>query len=329
MSKTKISEPQPTGHEPEVSIVIPSYNSLRTIQHCLDSLFGQKHVYEFELIVIDSSDDGTDRFISSIYPSVKLTHLDHRCSVGRARNIGVTKALADIILFIDSDCIANPRWIEQMVSALIESPFDGICGAMENGTPQSFSGTIGFLLEFYRFLPHPGEPKSAAFLVGGNSGFKKSLLIQSQYPDNNLGDDFTFSSNLQQQGYRLGFVPYASIRHLNKTGLIKVFIYQYKIGKGAVLYRQHSSPELISWFKCLPVLTLLLPFYTIPMIGAAVLLNRNFVNSFTFIVAFPLVLVMHLAWLAGFFFALFNLPIHSRICTAPSISTEGIHANRD
>lgn len=43
-----------------VSIIIVTYNAVKTIQHCLDSIFNQSEIAAIELIVIDgASDDGT------------------------------------------------------------------------------------------------------------------------------------------------------------------------------------------------------------------------------------------------------------------------------
>ena len=97
-----------------ISIVIPSYNSERTISNCLNSILDQSYKKPYEIIVIDSSDDGTDNLIRSRFPFVKLVHLSEKTLPGPARNLGAHESQSEYIAFIDTDCIADYQWIENI-----------------------------------------------------------------------------------------------------------------------------------------------------------------------------------------------------------------------
>ena len=71
---------EPFGVEPrcDVSVVIPSYNSRGTIRACLESVLGQETELTYEVLVADSSDDGTDEIIRADFPGVRLIHSRER-----------------------------------------------------------------------------------------------------------------------------------------------------------------------------------------------------------------------------------------------------------
>lgn len=75
-----------------VSIVLPSYNSKQTINQCLNSILNQSYQGINEVIIVDSSDDGTDDLIRQLFPSLKLIHLSKKTFPGAALNIGVRVA---------------------------------------------------------------------------------------------------------------------------------------------------------------------------------------------------------------------------------------------
>lgn len=97
-----------------VAVIVPCYNGAATILACLESIRSQSSRFPAELIVVDSSTDGTADLVTSAFPDVRVIHLDGRRSCGEARNIGLQATTSDIVLFIDSDCIAPENWIEAM-----------------------------------------------------------------------------------------------------------------------------------------------------------------------------------------------------------------------
>src|SRR2546430_17577638 len=75
--------------EPIVSVIVPCYNSERTIRPCLTAIVGQRTAVPFDVIVVDSSLDQTPLIVKQEFPTVRLIHLESRTFAGAARNIGV------------------------------------------------------------------------------------------------------------------------------------------------------------------------------------------------------------------------------------------------
>ena len=83
---------------PLVSVIIPSYQAAWHIRTALQALLVQETSVSYEVIVVDSSTDGTDRIIEASFPQVRLLHFPDRRQVGTARNIGVAAARGAVIV---------------------------------------------------------------------------------------------------------------------------------------------------------------------------------------------------------------------------------------
>jgi glycosyltransferase involved in cell wall biosynthesis len=282
------------------------------------SIRAQSTKLPYEVIIVDSSDDGTKQIVIDKFPEFKLFHFPVRLSVGEARNIGVKKSKGEIVLFLDTDCIVKSTWIDQMYSAIMNYEADGVCGSLENGTVRSISGTVGFYLEFYRFLAYKGKPCSTPYLLGGNSGFRKEIFKFACYKNLSISDDFKFSWQLANQGKNLLFLPFISVRHTNKTGWVKVLRYQYKLGRGAYLYRHDESPSKIRLFESLPILTFLIPFGIILWIILIVLRRRNIFEFLKIVAMSPLLYIGNNIWSLGFYRELMNQKYKQR-CTRDAV----------
>ncbi len=97
---------------PELSVVIPTYNRLETLQHVIPTLLAQDLAHDaYEVLVCDSnSSDGTAEFLARVaaeHPNVR--HLPGPYT-GRAmaRNAGITAARGEVVLFNDADILASP-----------------------------------------------------------------------------------------------------------------------------------------------------------------------------------------------------------------------------
>ena len=103
-----------TAQSPGISIVITVYNNASSISELMDSLLVQEDPKE--IVVVDSmSGDGTSEILEKYareHPEVK--HFMIKCSRGRGRNIGVSKAAFDFVAFTDGDAVADPEWIRSM-----------------------------------------------------------------------------------------------------------------------------------------------------------------------------------------------------------------------
>ncbi len=286
---------------PVVSVVIPSFDSARHIRQCLEALRAQVTNLSFEVVLVDSSEDGTDQIVANNFPEVRLFCFRDRLSVGAARNVGVDGARGKVVLFLDVDCIAEPTWIDKMSTPIYSDGAHGVGGSVKNGTPRSVSGSIGFHLEFFRFLATGKAPYETLFLMGGNSGFSKEVLQDTQYEDLSVGEDFLFSWKLANQGRKILFLPSASVTHVNRTGLMQVLRYQYELGLGAASYRARVSPRIMRVLGSFPLLAFLIPPGVMAWIGSIILRRGGVLAFLRFVGLLPLIYFANNIWALGFY----------------------------
>lgn len=214
----------------DISVVIPSYNSLKTISKCLDSLQSQVE-QPSEVIVVDSSEDGTRRFIQEKYPQVQVHSLDSRTFPGPARNFGATVARANIVAFIDADCIAAPDWIKRIAERHSEG-YLVVGGAIEVGNPSSQIAWAGHLGEFREFLPI-GPARAVLHIPTSNLSYRKTLFTRhggfpnAYYPQ----EDLLFNYMINRNGIKVWFDPEIRVRHFCREDLRGYLSHQHRIGR--------------------------------------------------------------------------------------------------
>lgn len=118
----------------KISIVIPAYNSEKTLEQCLDSLINQDF-NDFEIIVVDNnSTDKTKKIIFDFIKKDKRVRyvFEKERRRGAARNTGEKMAKGEIILMTDSDCILPKDWIKKMADPIIKKESEAVQGSETN-----------------------------------------------------------------------------------------------------------------------------------------------------------------------------------------------------
>lgn len=87
----------------QISIIIPYFNSAATLSRAIDSILNQKVDFPFEVILVnDGSEDDYEIQLEKYRDRVNLIS-QYRKGVSAARNLGVSKANGDYLLFLDAD----------------------------------------------------------------------------------------------------------------------------------------------------------------------------------------------------------------------------------
>jgi len=103
--------------KPLVSVIIPTYNSGRTINQCIKSILQQDYE-RFEIIAIDGGSRDKTTQILKDSGRVKIIHSKMNI-LGYMRQLGVEISVGDIIAFIDSDIILPHKcWLSNMINHL-------------------------------------------------------------------------------------------------------------------------------------------------------------------------------------------------------------------
>ena len=115
---------------PELSIIMPVYNSVKYVAEAVESLLSQSFT-DFELIIInDASTDGSVDVLKSFKDSrIKLLNNNKNGGIVYSRNRGLAEARGKFIAQFDSDDIAMPEKFEKQIGFLKKNPGFGMVGS--------------------------------------------------------------------------------------------------------------------------------------------------------------------------------------------------------
>jgi len=226
LGKVGDSSPSNGTASPTVSVIIPAYRAGATLPQVLLALEPQVRGRDREAILVDSS--GGSRKLAEEWPWVQVRTVPQRILPGRARNLGVTIAQADLLAFLDADTIPEPGWLDELVRALAPG-LDMVAGAVLDGTPDSPWGSVGYMLEFLEWVPERALPIRHA--AGCNLLMRRTAFDRAGgFPEDLWpGEDTVLTVPFGARG-TLAFAPAARVTHLNRTGLRSVLAHQRRLG---------------------------------------------------------------------------------------------------
>lgn len=110
----------PVMSDERVSVVIPAWNSERTLARCLAAVAPQLRPGDEVLVVDDDSQDDTVALayrVGECFPSetLRVIRLSSRRGPAAARNRGVLAAKAPYIWLLDSDAVPAPGWLATLL----------------------------------------------------------------------------------------------------------------------------------------------------------------------------------------------------------------------
>ncbi len=183
---------------PEITLIVPVYNSESTLEECLSSI--QASDYPKELIHImlvnnQSTDDSFAVFCSCQikYPKLSMQWLKARQGKSKALNLALFNSQGKYIIHIDSDGKLNPKAIKNMVERFEAKPkIDCLTGVILTD-PKMIEDTKSFPMRLLRrceFLEYcqaflagrnfESELNSIYTLSGAFSAFRKSTILKTQ-----------------------------------------------------------------------------------------------------------------------------------------------------
>ena len=280
----------------QLSVIIASYNSEKTIAACLESLENQTTDKSFEIIVVDSSTDSTAELVEKRFPQVRLCRFPERRFCGGARNWGISVARGEIIAFVDADCQAEQNWVEEILKAH-ESPHPAIGGAIANANPESYIGWAAYFCEFSHWMPGT-QPRWLDDIAGANMSYKKEIFDKyGSFIEGTYCSDTDFHWRIGQDAHRLRFVPSILVSHYNIDGLEEFLKHEFYHGRCFAQVRIQG--QIFSRWKRLVYVTFL------PLIPLRIFLKvafnsiRNRIYFHQFLKASPLVVLGLIWWSMG------------------------------
>jgi len=204
---------------PKASVVVCSYNGAKTLDRCLTSL-KEINYPNYEVILVDDGSTDNTQEIAASHNWVKNVRQENK-GLSFARNVGAHASCGDVIVYTDSDCMADPDWLYYLMGTLLSGDYAGVGGP--NISPPAENWVQACV------SAAPGGPNHvlltdvvAEHIPGCNMAFHRWAFDQVGGFDpeyRKAGDDVDFCWRLQQSGGVIAFSPAAIVWHYRRFTL--------------------------------------------------------------------------------------------------------------
>ena len=222
--------PPPTW--PNVSIVVPAYNRARELERCLRSLFTLDYpAHCLEIIVIDdASTDETSSMLRRMAREAAARGLEMRVvchkqrqGVGISRNTGAEAARHDLIAYLDSDCVASPGWLRELVPAFQDERVAAVGGMILAYDRKSLLGRYEDMRSSLFMGIQPRQVRiegPLTYLPTANMLLRRAAWQQlSGFAPMTQGEDVDFCRRLLISGASMRYLPHGVVYHDYRTTL--------------------------------------------------------------------------------------------------------------
>jgi GT2 family glycosyltransferase len=195
-----------------ISVIIPVYNSQKTIEKCLSAVIEAPPMKKEIIVVDDASTDRTYEIISG-FP-VKVFKLNENSGPAAARNFGFEQSTGDAIFFLDSDIIIMRDTLTKLICVLREKSA-GAAG----GLPRPLSDNLisdSYVVRIFGISPIVETSVREIRSVGGGIVLYPRKVLQEigGYDESlRMGEDLDLNMRVGEAGYKQFLVPSASGYH--------------------------------------------------------------------------------------------------------------------
>ena len=238
-----------------ISIILCTRDRADDLNQTLLSLAGVAvpDGYRCELVIVDnaSSDHTREVIAKVVLPKISVRSLfEPKQGLSGARNLGLSEARGEIIVFTDDDLRYTSEWLEVMTKPLRSREADAVTGTMRLA-PHLERGWMMSVHHSFLAAPLRDSP-AAAELIGANMAIQRQVLSRVPWFDTELGpgalgfgEDTLFGQQLREVGYRIDTVSLETEHHFLPERLLRANFLSHakKLGKSAAYTSHHWEHE--------------------------------------------------------------------------------------
>ena len=242
-----------------VSIIIPAYNSEKTIAECISAAQNLDWDGEVEVIVVNDGSNDRTGDIASTFPGVEVINIPNG-GAPRATNIGIQAAQNDIVVSLDADAILEKHWLQKIMPLFDDQTVGVVAGYALTGNKGVWGKIMGWDVE----LRLDKIKTYSDHLYTMNTAYRRQALSKVGMFDEQLkiSYDGDISRRLTAAGYHLVLRKDATCRHYWRDDLRGFLRQQYKYAYYRLEQtRKFGKPQdnMVNWWMITQVpLTLLI-----------------------------------------------------------------------
>jgi len=296
---------------PDISIIIVSYNVQDLLQKCLESIYASKIQCSFEIIVVDNaSSDQSGELIQKRYPQIKWIQNQENKGFAAANNQGIRLANGAFIWLLNPDTEITPEALDSLKHVIEGDSLIGACGSKLINLDGSLQiscypfPTLG--REFVRMFHLEGLIPNTSYpmdqwdsqniypvdnLQGASLLLRKSALEEVGNLDEAFfvyTEEVDLNYRLKKAGWKIYWVPYSIVVHhggqstkQNKTAMF-LELYKTKIQ----FFRKHYGKVTTALYKFVLYFASLTRILSGRIMGLKTnsLDNQTMVENYTFLI---------------------------------------------
>jgi len=206
---------------PLVTVIVPTFNSAKTLQRCLVSIRQQTYP-NIEVVVVDGG--SSDETVSETAQFNVHVYFCPGMGMAAATNYGIVHSRGRYVYRVDSDIVLDNTLIEECVATCSEKGADVVCVVWTPDPSISFWAKVR-KLENDCYANDP-FPRGARF-------FPREVIISIGCfnPELTKGEDYDVYNRLVQRGFQLGTLRSRETHIGEPRHLVDVFRKEYAYGK--------------------------------------------------------------------------------------------------
>jgi GT2 family glycosyltransferase len=225
---------------PKYSLIIPTFKRADEVEECLSSLCQQSY-RNFEVIIADGTPGESLGQVAAPFADKLSLNFQYEEYIGvsEARNLGFLQARGEYIIFLDSDCIIPPLYLEAVDKHLRTQPLDLFGGP--DASSEDFSVIQKAISYSMTSLLTTGGIRGKKQHVGQyhprsfNMGMRKAVFAAvNGFSDFKCGEDIELSIRIIQAGFKVGLIEDAFVYHKRRTSFQQFFRQVYRFGAARV-----------------------------------------------------------------------------------------------
>lgn len=228
-------------NQPRVSVVIASIVGAPFIDDCIRSVEAEARELNAEIIVVAC---GTKEYASRIqnaFPFIEVVHRAERETIPQLRRHGVLRARADVVAIIEEHCVADPKWLQQALTALDDPSYVAAGGPVVDHAYRRLRDWVVYFCEYNGYLP-PVPSGEIWELNGANIAYRRQILMNH---DDLLAQGYWEASLhpvLLGKGLKFVSVPNMVVRHRGPFNYIYYLKQRYWFSRAFAGHRAKNMP---------------------------------------------------------------------------------------